>query len=607
HRPRHLGEVIGNTDQVRKLAEWLRDWDEVVLRGKTKEIPAQDPNKKFQPAPDNVNARAVIVSGPPGIGKTTTCSLVARCSRHYKLMEFNASDARSKLVIDSMSNSLAGNRTLKFGSGGNSLERAVIIMDECDGMDPGGTQALIKLIKTTKNPVICICNDRQDRNIRDLATHCLDLKFKRPDNMTVAKRIKGIMEGNGKSADLASIESVVEACGQDIRQVINHVQFFGSIGSGNSRTCQKDSQVMLSPFDACSRLLSVKKDPMPLDKRLDLFYIDPDFMPLMVHENYLRPLDRRAGGLDEVSVLERAAKASELIATADVMSGNFELGNATAMMGTIYPSALMSSPDETFLRPTFPAFFQKRGALTKVNRVLQELAGRVKASTTCGSSELVTSGYHDVLHRKLLKPLMMGQVQQCAQALQSYGLTREFFTDQAPLLRNPLQMEDGYRKVEPKNKVALLQEIQSLSQKAQPVKRKRVDDAGSGNPFGKRQSKGGSSGGGYAVPEDADDGEEADTNAVEDESIPGLVQNKRSSKQAPKIGAKNVKAKVDDYKKCSLATWRVKKELPLDENGQVQVEVTRAAILVIRYIEGHTCAVRRKVHMQDLLGSWTLF
>lgn len=151
HKPRHLGEVVGNTDQIRKLAEWLRDWDDVVLRGKKKEIPAPDPKQKFQPPPENLNARAVLVSGPPGIGKTTTCTLVAKCSR-FKVMEFNASDARSKAVIDNMTNSLAGNKTLSFGSS-SVLQRSAIIMDECDGMtggDKGGLQALINLIQVSE-------------------------------------------------------------------------------------------------------------------------------------------------------------------------------------------------------------------------------------------------------------------------------------------------------------------------------------------------------------------------------------------------------------------------------------------------------------------------
>ena len=56
-------------------------------------------------------------------------------------------------------------------------------MDEVDGLgagDRGGIQALIKIIKETKTPIICICNDRQDRKLTSLANHTYDLKFQRP-------------------------------------------------------------------------------------------------------------------------------------------------------------------------------------------------------------------------------------------------------------------------------------------------------------------------------------------------------------------------------------------------------------------------------------------
>ena len=41
--------------------------------------------------------------------------------------------------------------------------KRVVIMDEVDGMsgqDRGGMQELIRLIKLSKVPIICICNDR---------------------------------------------------------------------------------------------------------------------------------------------------------------------------------------------------------------------------------------------------------------------------------------------------------------------------------------------------------------------------------------------------------------------------------------------------------------
>ena len=53
-------------------------------------------------------------------------------------------------------------------------------MDECDGVgmgDRGGMQALIQIIKDTKSPIICICNDRQSAKVKSLANYCYDLKF----------------------------------------------------------------------------------------------------------------------------------------------------------------------------------------------------------------------------------------------------------------------------------------------------------------------------------------------------------------------------------------------------------------------------------------------
>ena len=64
--------------------------------------------------------------------------------------------------------------------GGLATQKSVIIMDEVDGVgagDRGGIAALIKIIKESKTPIICICNDRQDRKITSLVNQCFDLKF----------------------------------------------------------------------------------------------------------------------------------------------------------------------------------------------------------------------------------------------------------------------------------------------------------------------------------------------------------------------------------------------------------------------------------------------
>merc|ERR1719221_1350156 len=101
-----------------------------------------------------------------------------------------------------MAEGLSDNRTLSFGGSSSSslstssttpalTKRCVIIMDEVDGMgggDRGGNAALIRMIKKTKNPIICICNDSHSQKVRSLSFSCYDLKFSRPTKSTVAQR-----------------------------------------------------------------------------------------------------------------------------------------------------------------------------------------------------------------------------------------------------------------------------------------------------------------------------------------------------------------------------------------------------------------------------------
>lgn len=101
----------------------------------------------------------------------------------FEVLEMNASDCRSKLAINSHISTLSGNKSIDYWTvagqkkqeqnssnpyimalGGQNTQKSVIIMDEVDGVgagDRGGIAALIQIIKDTKTPIICICNDRQ--------------------------------------------------------------------------------------------------------------------------------------------------------------------------------------------------------------------------------------------------------------------------------------------------------------------------------------------------------------------------------------------------------------------------------------------------------------
>lgn len=69
---------------MKRLGDWLQRWDAVHLKKTTKPPPYSK---------ENPGAKAALLSGPPGIGKTTSATLVAR-SLGYEVLELNASDVR---------------------------------------------------------------------------------------------------------------------------------------------------------------------------------------------------------------------------------------------------------------------------------------------------------------------------------------------------------------------------------------------------------------------------------------------------------------------------------------------------------------------------------
>ena len=103
-------------------------------------------------------------------------------------------------------------------------QKRCLIMDEVDGMsagDRGGMQELMLLLKKSKIPIICICNDRQSQKVRSLANHCYDLRFARPTRQQISKRLIEVGRQEGLSIENNAMELLVESCGNDIRQVGN--------------------------------------------------------------------------------------------------------------------------------------------------------------------------------------------------------------------------------------------------------------------------------------------------------------------------------------------------------------------------------------------------
>ena len=75
------------------------------------------------------------------------------------------------------------------------------------------------MIKKTRVPIICICNDRQHPKIRSLANYCFDLRFQKPRMEQIRGTMMSICFKEGIKTSPQAIAEVIMASGQDVRQV----------------------------------------------------------------------------------------------------------------------------------------------------------------------------------------------------------------------------------------------------------------------------------------------------------------------------------------------------------------------------------------------------
>ncbi len=92
-RPAHAKDLVGNQQVVATLRQWLRDWERVVLRGGE---PAAPPGAGRKDRGAELRKRAVLLSGSPGVGKTSAALIVCR-ELGFEPIEVNASDSRGKV------------------------------------------------------------------------------------------------------------------------------------------------------------------------------------------------------------------------------------------------------------------------------------------------------------------------------------------------------------------------------------------------------------------------------------------------------------------------------------------------------------------------------
>ncbi|VDK58908.1 unnamed protein product [Anisakis simplex] len=475
---KHLVGQNGDKSPMNKILGWLRDWPKYHL-GEGAKVKRRSSYKFLFDSTCSITARpppwmaqsdwssfkAILLSGPPGIGKTT-CATLACKELGLQYIEMNASDARNKKFLESKVAELVGCHQIDeyFSTKSKPTRVAksdelghVLIMDEVDGMsgteDRSGLAELIQMIKDTRIPIICICNDRQSTKMRSLVNYCFDVRFQRPRVEQIRSRMQTIAFQEKLKLTKEQIDEFIEASNHDVRQTIYNLQLL-SLGSGGKSADIQPKDCAVNTFEAARRILNANTT---LLEKQEMFFTDYSIMPLFVQENYPSIQNNKMSKTERLSALRKAAdsiSSGDIIDRAIRTTGAWSLLNEQALFSSILPSMHMNGFLKSMIN--FPSWLGKNSTYNKRQRLMRQLISHTHLKISADCHSMVTD-YVPVFRDRLCRPLVEREndgISDVIAMYEEYDFTREDSEAIAELAVWP-GMKDPGAKIQSKVKAAL--------------------------------------------------------------------------------------------------------------------------------------------------------
>jgi hypothetical protein len=395
YKPTKFSEIIGNKTAVQTLGRWLLTWPAI--------------------------SSCVLVSGPCGVGKTLSIELLTK-QPEYNVMEVNSDDERNDGFIQSRVAPFVKTKKNIWGKSN------ILIVNDVDvSNDNGFLGALCGCLKETKIPIILTCNDRYEPKIKTLASLCTDIKFFKPTSQEICRYITEIVKKELNTTRLTTyqnqlIQTSVETAEGDVRNAILNTEFAmiyeltepttttAASSSYNTKKKgkidNKKDKIKKNIFELTTDLMSQMTDFVD---KVDLFNMEKELLPLMIHENYPQNIIKTKTKQEELFHLNFASCG---MSDYDVLPYEYNSVAVLTVTTVCHPKSKIN----------FTGYLGKMSSRTKKSNVLKTIESNVQLPV--GHFRLDYMSYMlMILYNEINSPKAF--VDKCV----SYGFTKEDIQD----------------------------------------------------------------------------------------------------------------------------------------------------------------------------------